>query len=209
MHAMMFSAELSLAVVLVLLPRFRGRTRMDICRKSSLSAPVFAFVSTFAGMLAGGCLGEETYSEKHSDLIESDCQLTAVCDPVFSITANAVGECVKDTSAKLDHSSDAMRANYETRISRCAGQTGCAYYSCAGDAMLFSLVNEQKIHYDCQQQTVCKIMSGQPTLPNDNDTCFKALGQQLDFATVPDKATWDQRFTRCGMQTGCAYVNCK
>jgi hypothetical protein len=182
---------------------------MDICRNSSFSASVFAFVSTFAGVLAAGCLGQESYSEKHSDAIRLDCQQTAICDPVFSIMEDGVAECIKDTGSKLDKGSDSMRANYELRFARCAAQSGCDYYNCAADSMLFSIVNAQKIQYDCQQQTVCKIQSNMPTMPTDNDMCFAALGQQLDFATVPDKATWDQRFTRCAMQTGCGYVNCK
>lgn len=181
---------------------------MDTRRNSSFSAAFFAIVSTFAG-LAAGCFGEETYSDKHSDIIAYDCQQTASCDPVFSIRPDAVGECVDDTSAKLDRGSQAMQASYEMRFSRCASVTGCTYFACAGDSMLYSLVNEPKLRYDCSQQINCKIMSGMPTMPTDNDACFKALAQQLDFATVPDKATYDQRVARCATQQGCAYVNCR
>jgi hypothetical protein len=181
---------------------------MDICRNSSFSASFFAFVSTFAG-LAGGCGAADTYSDKHSDLIAFDCQQTAQCDPVFSINMDATGECERDTATMLDKSSDAKRANYEQRISRCGQLSGCDYYNCAADSMLYSLVNEQKLRYDCQQQGVCKIQSNMPTMPSDNDTCFQALAKQLDFASVPDKTVWDQKFTRCGTQQGCAYVNCK
>jgi hypothetical protein len=102
-----------------------------------------------------------------------------------------------------------MRAMYEMRFNRCASTTGCDYFTCASDNNLFSIANQQKIQYDCQQQSVCKIQSGQPTMSNDNDTCFQMLSHQLDFSTVPDRATWEQRFARCGTMMGCAYVNCK
>jgi len=181
---------------------------MDTCRTSSLSASVFAIVSTLAGLPAAGCGGEETYSEKHSNIVEYDCQQTAPCDPLFSIKEDAVGECVSDTSTKLDRGSQAMQAMYEMRFSRCSMYTGCDYFNCASDTMLFSLVNEQKLQYDCMQQTICKIAQGMPTVQTENDMCFKTLAQRLDFATVPDKASWDQRFARCGMLTGCAYTGC-
>src|SRR3954452_2281672 len=110
---------------------------MDTCRNSSFSTSIFAILSTVAGVLAAGCGGEETYSEKHSDIIQYDCQQTAPCDPVFSVRQDSVSECVSDTSTKLDRGSEAMQANYEMRFSRCAGQVGCDYFACAGDSMLF------------------------------------------------------------------------
>jgi hypothetical protein len=182
---------------------------MDTCRTPSFSASVFAIVSTFGSLLAAGCGGEETYSEKHSNIVEYDCQQTAPCDPVFSIKADSVGECVSDTSSKLDHGSQAMQAMYEARFTRCSQYTACDYFNCARDTMLFSIVNEQKLQYDCMQRTFCKIMQGMPTMPTENDMCFKALAQQLDFSTVPDRASWDQRFARCGTLQACDYAGCK
>jgi hypothetical protein len=181
---------------------------MNTRRTAILSASFFAIVSTYVGMLAA-CGGEETYSEAHADMIEYDCQQTAPCDPVFSIRADAVSECIKDTGTKLDRGSESMRAMYEMRFNRCAASTGCDYFSCASDNNLFSIANQPQIQYDCQQQSVCKIQSGQPTMANDNDTCFQMLSHQLDFSTVPDRATWSLRFQRCSTQMGCAYVNCK
>lgn len=181
---------------------------MDTCRTSSFSASVFAIISAL-GLLAAGCGGEEAYSERHSDIVEYDCQQTAPCDPVFSIKQDAVSECIADTSSKLDRGTQAMQAMYEARFSRCAAYTGCDYFNCAGDTMLFSIVNEQKVRYACMQQTVCKITQGMPTVPTEDEICFKALAQMLDFATLPDKTSWDQRFGRCGTQTGCAYTACQ
>ena len=181
---------------------------MDICRTHTRSPSFFAIVSMFVSMVAA-CGGEETYSEMHSDTIAYDCQQTAPCDPVFSIRPDAVSECIEDTSSKLDRGSDAQRAMYEMRFNRCASSTGCDYFACASDNNLFSIANEQKLRYDCMQQSVCKIQSGQPTMSNDNDTCFQMLSHTLDFSSVPDRATWEQRFQRCGMQMGCAYTNCK
>jgi hypothetical protein len=182
---------------------------MDICRTSSFTSSVFAIISTFGGLLAAGCGGAETYSEKHSNIVEYDCQQTAPCDPVFSIREDSVGECVADTSTKLDRGTAAMQAMYEARFSRCSQYSGCDYFNCASDTMLFSLVNEQKLRYECMQQTVCKIMQGMPTAPTENDMCYLALSKQLDFATQPDKASWDQRFGRCGTLQGCAYTGCR
>jgi hypothetical protein len=204
----MFSAELSLGLVLVI-PGFEVAQRMDTCRTSSFSASVFAIVSTFGSLLTAGCGGEETYSEKHSDIVAYDCAQTAPCDPVFSIKMDSIGECVSDTSQKLDRGSEAMQAMYETRFSRCQQYMGCDYFNCAQDTMLFSIVNEQKLQYDCMQQTVCKISQGMPTVPTENGMCFSALAQQLDFSSVPDRASWDQRFARCGTMQGCAYTSCK
>jgi hypothetical protein len=181
---------------------------MDICRTDTRSASFFAIVSMLVGM-ATACGGEDTYSAKNSDIISYDCQQTAPCDTVFSIRPDAVSECIEDTSTKLDRGSDAQRAMYEMRFNRCSTNTGCDYFSCASDNNLFSIANEQKIRYDCTQQSVCKIQSGQPTMSTDNDTCFQALSKQLDFSTVPDRASWEQRFARCGTQMGCAYTNCK
>jgi hypothetical protein len=182
---------------------------MHTCRTSSFPASVFTIVSALGGLLAAGCGGEETFSEKHSSLVEYDCQQTATCDPVFSIQEGAIGECVADTSTKLDRGTEAMQAMYEARFSRCAMYSGCDYYNCASDTMLYSIVNEQKLRYDCMQQTACKVMQAMPTTMTDDDTCFRALAQQLDFATVPDKASWDQRFARCGTLQACAYATCK
>jgi hypothetical protein len=190
---------------------------MDICRTPTFSRSVFAIVSMFAGLFAGllgvmttSCGGEDTYSSQHQDAIQYDCQQTAPCDPVFSIKGSgAVGECIRDTSTKLDRGSDSFRAMYEQRFTRCAQNSGCQYFACAGDSMLFSIVNEDKLVYDCQQTTFCKIMQGMPTAPNENDMCFQTVSQKLDFSSVPDRAAWEQRFVRCGMQQSCAYVNCK
>lgn len=182
---------------------------MYIRRTPSFSASVFAIVSMFAGVVAAGC-GEAAYSEEHADSIQFDCQQTAPCDPVFMIRSDAVGECIKDTGNKLDRASEAVRANYEARLSRCQGAVGgCAYFACAGDSMLYSLVNEQKLRYDCQQQIVCKIQMGVPMMPTDNDACFQQLSSTLDFASVPDKTSYDQRVARCAAFMGCDYVNCK
>jgi hypothetical protein len=182
---------------------------MDTCRNSRLSTSIFAIVSTVAGVLAAGCGGEETYSDKHLASIQYDCTQTAPCDPVFSIRQDSVGECIADTSTKLDRGTEAMQANYEMRFSRCAGQTGCDYFACAGDSMLFSFVNEQKLRYDCAQQTACGTMQAVGAMPVDETTCFKMLAQRLDFASVPDKASYDQRFGRCGTLVGCAFTSCK
>lgn len=186
---------------------------MDICRTPRLlrfSGSVFAIVSMFAGVIAAGCGGEGPYSEEHADSILFDCQQTAPCDPVFSIRPDSVGECVKDTGNKLDRASETVRANYEARFSRCAGATGpCTYFACAMDTMLFSIVNEQKLRNDCMQQIICKIQQGTPMMPTDNDVCFQDLASKLDFATVPDKTSYDQRATRCAAFMGCDYVNCK
>lgn len=182
---------------------------MDTRRTSSPAATVFAIVSTLICLLGSGCKGDDSFSGQHMDSIQYDCQQTAACDPAWSSRTDAVAECLEDTASKLDRGSDAVRAMYEMRFSRCAGQSGCDYFNCAGNSMLYSIVNEVKLRYDCMQQGVCKIMSGMPAQPTDNDTCFTALAQQLDFATIPDKASYDQRFERCGMMYGCAYVNCK
>ena len=185
---------------------------MDSCRTTRLvrfSASVFAIVSMFAGVIAAGCGGEATYSEEHADFITYDCQQTAPCDPVFSIRSDSVAECIKDTSNKLDRGSDAVRANYEARFTRCAAASGCAYFGCAMDTMLYSIVNEQKLRYDCMQQIVCKIQQGQPMMPTDNDACFQQLSSTLDFASVPDKTSYEQRVARCAAFVGCDYVNCK
>jgi hypothetical protein len=182
---------------------------MDTCRTSSFSASVFAIVSTLGGLLAAGCGGEETYSEQHSNIVEYDCQQTAGCDPLFSTKQDPVGECLSDTGSKLDHGTPAMQLMYEMRFARCSMYAGCDYFNCASDTMLFSLVNAEKLQYDCMQQTVCKIMQGVPTAPTENNMCLATLSQQLDFATIPDRAVWDQRFTRCGTLQGCAYTTCK
>ena len=182
---------------------------MDIRRTPSPLASVFAIVSMFTALPAAGCGGAGTFSEEHIDSIEYDCSQTAPCDPAFATINNAVEECVKDTSNKLDRGTEALRANYTLRFSRCSSFSGCQYFACAGNSMLYSIVNEQKLRYDCQQQTVCKIQAGMPTAPTDNDTCFKALSQTIDFASVPDKTAYDQRLARCGAFMGCDFVNCR
>jgi hypothetical protein len=176
---------------------------MNSCKQPWFSTSVLLVISIF------GCAGAESYSEEHLSTIQFDCQQTAPCDPVFSLREDSVAECVKDTSTKLDIGSDQFRAMYEQRFTRCAARIGCQYYDCAQDNMLFSLVNEPLLRNDCQQQVVCKIQQNQPTAPNDGDLCFMSLSAQLDFATQPDKATWQQRTARCMGQMGCAYVNCR
>ena len=178
---------------------------MNIRRNSRFSASVFALIS----MLSSGCAGEETYADQHIDAIEFDCQNTAPCDPVFSVRQDSVNECVKDTSQKLNVGSNAFRAMYEQRTSRCAMYTGCQYYDCALDTMLFSVVHEAQLRYECQQTSLCKIQQGQPTMPTDNDMCFNALASRLDFAPIADKASWEQKVARCSTQQACAYVSCQ
>jgi hypothetical protein len=171
--------------------------------KPWFSTSVLALISMF------GCAGGDSYSEQNLSRITFDCQQTAPCDPEFSLREDSVAECVKDTGTKLDIGSDQFRAMYELRFDRCANRIGCAYYDCAQDSMLFSLVNEQALRNECQQHVVCKIQQNQPGAPNDGDLCFQTLSQQLDFATQPNKATWQQRVARCMGQMGCAYVNCQ
>jgi hypothetical protein len=174
-------------------------------RRSSYSVAVFALVS----LLSSSCVGEETYADQVIDSIEADCQKTALCDPVFSVRADAVNECVKDTSTKLNTGSDAFRAMYKMRTGRCAQYTECQYYDCARDTMLYSATHQALLSYECQQSTLCKIQMGQPTMPNDNDVCFGMLAAKLDFSAIADRAVWEQRIGRCMMQQGCAYVNCQ
>lgn len=166
--------------------------------------------SIFAVISILGCGGPESYSEANLSMITFDCQETAPCDTVFSLREDSVAECIKDTSTKLDIGSQAFRDMYEQRFDRCAGRVGeCQYFACAQDTMLFSIVNEAALRNECQQASVCKIQQGQQAAPNDADLCFMTLSGQLDFATVPDKASWQQRVARCMGQVGCAYVNCK
>lgn len=176
---------------------------MNIRCNPSFSASVFAVVS----MLFAAC-GEETYADMHLATIENDCSQTAQCDPTFGVIMDAINECIKDTSAKLNLASESYRAQYEMKTSRCAAFTGCQYYACASEPNLFSVAHAMQLSYDCQQQTLCKIAQGQPTSPTENDVCFTALANRLDFATVPEKASWEQRATRCATQMGCAYVSC-
>jgi hypothetical protein len=176
---------------------------MNSCKQLWFSTSVLAVISMF------GCGGPESYSESNLSMIQFDCQQTAPCDPVFSLREDSVAECIKDTSTKLDIGSDQFRMLYEQRFTRCAGRVDCQYYDCAQDSMLFSIVHEQQLRNECQQAVVCKIQQSQPTAPNDADLCFMSLSAQLDFATVPDKATWEQRVGRCTGQAGCAYVNCR
>jgi hypothetical protein len=176
---------------------------MNSCKQPWFSGLVLAVISMF------GCGGPESYSEQNLSTIQYDCQQTAPCDPVFSLREDSISECIKDTSTKLDIGSDQYRGMYQQRFARCAARVGCQYYDCAQDSMLYSIVHEMELRNDCQQQVVCKIQQSQPTMPNDADLCFTSLSAQLDFATVPDKATWEQRVTRCMGQVGCAYVNCR
>ena len=166
-------------------------------------------ISFFAVISLLGCGGPESYSEANLSMITFDCQQTAPCDPVFQLRDDSVAECIKDTSTKLDIGSQAFRDMYEQRFDRCAARIGCQYYDCAQDTMLFSIVNEVAVRNECQQASVCKIQQGQQAAPNDADLCFMTLSGQLDFATVPDKASWQQRVARCMGQVGCAYVNCR
>lgn len=178
---------------------------------NSRKQPSFlAFPSLLLAVLSiVGCGGPETYSQANMSMIQFDCTQTAPCDPVFSLRSDSVAECIKDTSTKLDIGSDAFRAMYEQRFNRCAGRLDCQYYDCAQDNMLFSLVNEQALRNECQQAVICKIQQGMPTAPTDADQCYLTLSGQLDFASQPIKATWQQRVQRCTGQMGCAYANCK
>lgn len=186
------------------LHRTAAGVRRSSARRLASVFALFAFVS----FGAPACGGDATYAEQHIDSIERDCQSTATCDPVFSIRADAIEECVRDTSAKLNIASAAFRAGYEQRTARCAQFTGCQYFDCAGDTMLFSATHEAQLRYECQQNTLCKIQSGLPTMPNDNDTCFGELANKLDFAAIADRAGWEQRFARCSTQQACAYMTC-
>jgi hypothetical protein len=176
---------------------------MNSRKQPWFTGSVLAVISMF------GCGGAESYSEENLSMIQFDCQQTAPCDPVFSLRADSVAECIKDTSTKLDIGSENFRAMYEQRFTRCAGRLDCQYYDCAQDNMLFSIVHEPALRNECQQAVICKIMQGQPTAPNEADQCFLTLSGQLDFATIPDKATWEQRVARCTGQMGCAYTSCR
>ncbi|HKU38173.1 MAG TPA: hypothetical protein VJR89_08500 [Polyangiales bacterium] len=154
-------------------------------------------------------MAEESYSEQNLSMIQYDCQQTAPCDSEFSLRADSVAECIKDTSMKLDTGSDGFRASYEQRFRRCSGNTGCQYFFCASDNMLFSVVHEMQLRNECQQRTFCAIQSGKPTAANEMDMCFMQLANQLDFASIPDKSSWEQRWGRCTGRMSCEYVNCQ
>lgn len=178
---------------------------MTIRCNSSFSLSVLAVVSMLAA-----CGGEDSYSAANLSNIAYDCEQTAPCDPVFSSRMDSVAECIEDTSRKLDTGAEAVRASYEDRFNRCRQYSGgCTYFQCATDNNLFSVVNGDKLRYECMQNTVCKLVRGEPAMTNDNDICFAALVQQLDFASVPDRATWEQRHQRCGTLMGCDYVDCR
>lgn len=156
-------------------------------------------------MLSFAC-GEETYADMHLGTIEYDCTQTAPCDPKFSVVMDPLNECIRDTSHKLNTGSETFRATYEMRTARCAAYTGCMYFSCASDPNLFSVSRMAQLQYECDQTNACRVSRGEAT---DSATCFAALANRLDFASVPDKAAWEQRFARCQTQTGCNYVVCQ
>lgn len=159
--------------------------------------------------LLGGCKANDSYSQQNLAMIQYDCQQTAPCDAEFSLSDSSVAECIKDTSAKLDTGSEAFRAKYESRFARCSANTGCQYFFCASDNMLFSVVHEAELRNECMQRTVCLIQQGKPAAPNESDMCFMQLANQLDFATQPDKASWTQHFGRCTGRMSCDYVGCQ
>jgi hypothetical protein len=113
------------------------------------------------------------------------------------------------TGKKLDTGSEAARANYEARFNRCASQIGCNYFACAQDAMLFSIVKEPLIRNECQQAFTCKVQRGEPMIPNETEACFQSLAQQIDFASLPDKAAFEMRAARCASLVGCEYLTCR
>jgi hypothetical protein len=156
-----------------------------------------------------GCGDEATYSDQHLSQIRYDCEQTAPCDPVFSVTKDPIDECIADTGKKLDTGSEAVRVNYETRFNRCAASSGCTYFACAQDAMLFSIVKEQLIRNDCQHAFACKVMRGEPVLANEAEVCFQTVAQRIDFASLPEKAAYEMRATRCAALVGCDYVACQ
>lgn len=159
---------------------------------------------------AAACGGEATYSDRNLSTIEYDCQQTAPCDPKFNANPDPLGECVADTSNKLDHMSDEWRQMYEARFTRCQRYTGCNYFACAQDDNLFSLMNAGLIQNECQHTLDCNsMMTGIAAGAPELEACIGDLAQALDFAVVSDRASWVQRAMRCGTQLGCGYVNCQ
>jgi hypothetical protein len=176
-------------------------------RSAALAAACFLII----GLSAAACGPGDTYAEQHSDFIQFDCEQTAPCDPTFSQSTNPVSDCVEDTGTKLNEADDAFRSMYEARINRCSANVGpgCRYYDCASDSMLYSIVHETQLRNECQQTVMCKVEQGTPAQQSDIQACFNQLAQTLDFASQPEKAAWEQRATRCGTLTSCAYINCR
>jgi len=145
--------------------------------------------------------GSGQFSEDFAQEIQRDCIQTLSCN-----AGGGVEDCVAKEGHVLDNASPNQQQAFVDTVARCEQNVGCAYVNCtvSDPNAGFAGARQAQIMYDCQQQAVCR--GG--TANYDVQQCVLQTSARLN-AAADQQVTYDARWGRCSLQSGCAWVSCQ
>jgi hypothetical protein len=177
-----------------------------ICTKASASQVVVMLA------LLCGCK-QSQFGQAHFEELQKDCTETLACGSgaLQGTAANAIQDCVHESSDKLDQTSVDRQQLFLDTVARCGQLQVCDYLSCtASDPNSgWAAAHAQLIAYDCQQSIGCRIAGGQAQATSAVNDCVSQESNTYNFGPAQQQTALEQKGVRCAGQQGCAWVNCK
>jgi hypothetical protein len=150
----------------------------------------------------------------YQDKIEYDCTQVISCrmrsgEPTLGGN-DPVGACIDRTADQIASHPNGP-STFLTNYGRCRNFQSCDYTNCAtSGAHGYGELHRTEVTYDCQQKLTCETSKGTAVCDVNNAVanCVAETIGVLDSASPEVRTAYESAFARCGLQTGCPYVDC-